>query len=51
MTRIRSPHNFHEVSVHDQESICPNCKTETSKICSWCGKCTSCHRESTGEDY
>lgn len=25
MTRMRSPHNFHEVKTHDPESICAKC--------------------------
>lgn len=51
MTRIKSPHDFHEVTVHDHESICLKCKTETPKVCSWCGMCYSCHHEIREKDY
>ena len=51
MTRIKSPHSFHEVAVRDKETSCPNCKTETSKICSWCGKCYACHDKTIEKDY
>lgn len=51
MTRIKSPHDFHEVTVPSQESICLKCKTQTSKICSWCGMCYTCHHESREKDY
>jgi hypothetical protein len=43
MTRVRSPHDFHEVKIHNPESICKKCSTQTSKICEWCGVCHNCH--------
>jgi len=43
MTRIRSPHDFHETKKHDTESICAKCGKMTPKLCDWCGTCLQCH--------
>ena len=51
MTRVKAPHDFHEVAVHNPESICPKCKTETPRICSWCGACYTCHTDPREKDY
>jgi hypothetical protein len=42
--RIRSPHDFHEVKIHDPESICSRCEKQTSQLCEWCGICFACHK-------
>jgi hypothetical protein len=41
--RIRSPHDFHEVKIHDPESICSRCEKQTPRLCEWCGICFACH--------
>ncbi len=44
MTRIRTPHGFHEeISESENLRICSDCGTEKSKLCRWCGKCYECH--------
>jgi predicted ATP-dependent serine protease len=49
MTRIRSPHDFHETKKHDTENICAKCGKMTPKLCDWCGACLQCHTGNTLE--
>jgi hypothetical protein len=44
VTRIKSPHDFHEVKIRNPENICSNCSMETSQVCEWCGTCYKCHK-------
>jgi hypothetical protein len=41
--RVRGPHDFHEVKIHDPESICSSCGKQTPRLCEWCGICFACH--------
>ncbi|MEO9294311.1 MAG: hypothetical protein ABI347_01780 [Nitrososphaera sp.] len=43
MTRMRQPHNFHEVKEHSPETRYIKCGTETPHVCEWCGACKACH--------
>ncbi|HEX9678194.1 hypothetical protein [Nitrososphaera sp.] len=43
MTRMRQPHSFHEVKVHNPETACSKCGVETPRVCEWCGACQACH--------
>ncbi|MGB9168815.1 MAG: hypothetical protein WCB31_07810 [Nitrososphaeraceae archaeon] len=51
MTRIRSQHEFNEVTVHDPESVCPKCGNTISQTCKICGLCMYCHEQVAEREY
>jgi hypothetical protein len=50
MTRMRTPHDYHEPQVHRIDTLCIKCETTTPHVCEWCGACLACHKGSQEEE-